>query len=294
MDTLKDYRDLFTFVYCLVADELERVENLPKTKCKWHPTEILTVQIVGEFVRKKTETAIYELTYEYDDLFQKKISRSSFYKQLKKYAGYMPVLLSMIGNRIVNPNPIKIIDSFPVPTKKLVRQNRGHNMGGEAKVGYNAAKDEYFFGLKIIVQIAKNGVPERATFASANVHDSKTIINLVDGQKGCIFIGDKGCGSQKNREHCSKNESVLITPMKKNQKGAKEYNVHHKDLFKKRKKVETFGSLLNLLNLPSTARSLWVLEFRCFAKMIAIAASAVFNFLAGKASILSIKIMQFG
>ena len=72
MDILKDYEDLFIFVYCLVDNKLKRIRNLPSTRSKWTSAEILTVQIVGELMRRKTETSIHELTHEYFYLFKKR------------------------------------------------------------------------------------------------------------------------------------------------------------------------------------------------------------------------------
>jgi hypothetical protein len=290
MITLNDYEDLFIFVYCFVADELEKMEVKP-TRCRFCPAEILTIQIVGELMRKKTETEIHQLIYEYKDLFDGDISRSSFYKQLKKYSDLLPVFLVRISSKLGNSRKVKIIDSMPISTKKFVRAKRGNNLNGRAKVGYAASKKEYFAGMKLHLQTNINGIPEKAILSPGNVHDVKLAKDLIGDQRGIIFVGDKAYTSTDVRQHCSHLNSAFITPMKANQAGADEYNKAHKQFFKQRKSIEVTNSLLELLNVgATTARSFWSM---LATKIVALGICCVFNHTNQSSSILSIKIVRF-
>ena len=294
MFQVKCYRDLFLFVYCFVDNFLQN-KDIPKTKSKFSPSETLCIQIVGELMRMQSQTAIHNLTFEYNDLFQKRISRSSFYKQLNKYAYLFPELMKNIAAQFKQETDIRIIDSMPVPIKHLARAGKGIDLNGHANIGYCAAKKEYYYGMKMHVLTLENGLAEKIELSLASVHDVRIAPNLMKHQKNILGIGDLGYVSKDLKDFCTNQNIDFITAKRKNQKGAKLHNRKYKKILRKRKVIETQFSLMELLNITKMrSRSFWTLKLRVFAKQVAIGICATYNKMIGKQNVLSINIVKFG
>lgn len=220
MFQIQDYEDLFLYVYCFVDDALkEMVQEMGiqlKTRCSLSVSEILTIQIVGEFMEKKTETAIYQLMREYKNLFNAVHSRSSFYKQLKKYAFLLEHLLVALGEEFGSEDNVLIPDGFPIPIKKMVRKNAGVNIGGRAQVGYCASLEEYFYGLKGHILVNSRGFIKKLILAPAAPHDVKFLKVLLEDEHDKIVICDKGYISHELTEIEAQQHNTILTEKKSN------------------------------------------------------------------------------
>lgn len=282
MFQIQDYDDLFLYVYCFVDDALKDMAQQMgyrfKTRSELKAAETLTIQIVGEFMEKKTETAIYMLLKEYDHLFSAVIPRSSFYKQLKKYFWLLDYLMAYLSEKFDNEENVCFPDGFPIPIKKFVRRNKGVDIGGRAAVGYCASLDEYFYGLKGHILVGANGIPRRLLFSPGNVHDIKLLEPLLMYEHDQTIGCDKGYISHEEAERAAINNNKIITQKRKNQIGHIEHNEAIRPLMKQRKIVETIISHLErMYSKVMKQRCFWMIITRMQAKCMAIGGAIAYN-----------------
>jgi IS5 family transposase len=134
-----------------------------------------------------------------------------------------------------------IIDSCPIKLCENVRKFRAKNLREMAEIGYNAAKEEYFYGLKLHILTDKNGKFQNGMITGAKVHDVKALEDLLFSNIKTI-IGDKGYISKKLKERLAKKGIKLITPSRKNMEQIEQNDGNF--LFKIRKIIETYFSKL--------------------------------------------------
>lgn len=300
MFQVQDYNDLFLYVYCFVDDALkDMVQQMGiqlKTKCALSASEILTIQIVGEFMEKKTETAIHQLMKEYKNLFNAVHSRASFYKQLKKYTPLLDYLLPALSEKFDSGDDVLIPDGFPIPIKKMIRRFTGVDIEGRAQVGYCASLGEYFYGLKGHILVDSKGFTRKLILAPGGPHDVKFLEALLEDEHDKTVICDKGYISEEiaEIEEASKHNTVL-TEKRKNQIGHKEHNKALRPLMKKRRIVETVISHLERMNSKiMKQRKFWTIKLRMFSKCIAISSAIAYNLEYGLDRLLRMKSLHPG
>jgi len=283
MFQVQDYNDMFLYVYVFVDDALKEVTQQMgfqlKSRCELKAAEVLTIQIVGELMEKKTETAIYMLLKEYKHLFNADISRSSFYKQLKKFAWLLEYLVPALSEKFDNDSEVVFPDGFPIPVKKMVRRFHGVDVNGRAAVGFCASLKEYFYGLKGHILVGKKGFVRKLILTPGNVHDVKVIEQLLEDENDITAVCDKGYIDHEIAEiEKIQKDNIILTEKRKNQIGYKEHNKKLKPLMKERKIVECVISHLERLNAKvMKQRAFWTVKMRMLSKCMAIGCAIAYN-----------------
>lgn len=297
MFQVQDYDDLFLYVYCFVDDALKDMTQQMgyqlKTRSELKAAEVLTIQIVGEFMEKKTEKAIYLLLREYKHLFNAVIPRSSFYKQLKKCAWLLDFLIPYLSEKFDSDDNVCFPDGFPIPIKKLVRKNKGVDIEGRAAVGFCASLEEYFYGLKGHILVGSNGIPRHLLFSPGNVHDIKLLEPLLMYEYDKIVGCDKGYISHEEAERAAINNNKIVTEKRKNQIGHIEHNKAIRPLMRQRRIVETIISHLErMCSKVMKQRRFWTIKARMQSKCIAIGSAIAYNIEHGLERLLGMKILH--
>lgn len=138
-----------------------------------------------------------------------------------------------------------IIDSFPCPLCKPVRNRRAKVLSRIADIGYNATKKQHFYGLKISAMVTKNGFPLTYTVTKASIHDVNMAETLALECPIAKLLGDKGYISSIMQERLLDKGIELSTPLRKNSKISKK--IDDSLLSEHRKVIETvFSSWENL------------------------------------------------
>lgn len=176
---------------------------------------------------------------------------------------------------------IQIIDSTPVPVKSYWRSSRSGTFP-EANYGYCAAKREKYFGFKLNLLTTTSGIPTNFDLTAANIHDGKMIDDLIQDYERLIILADKGYIDQEKQQCLKKQNKILITPYRKNQK-QKNSQLEQK-LLKLRRKIETvFSQLKDQMNLAKTnARSLLGLATRIIGIITSFTLAIYINSLKGR------------
>lgn len=86
----------------------------------------------------------------------------------------------------------KIVDSFPLVTRKFGRAFFSKLFKGIASYGYCASKKEKYYGFKVHVVTDLYGNPYDYVFTPANVDDRDAVFDLANLVKIDTLFGDKG------------------------------------------------------------------------------------------------------
>jgi hypothetical protein len=154
-----------------------------------------------------------------------------------------------------------IVDSFPSPFCKEIRNRRAKVLRSIAEIGYNSTKKMYYYGVKISAAVTETGFPVAYVVSSPKIHDIQLLETLSDESSVAHILGDKGYISSSIQGKLAQKGVTVTTPLRKNMKGADKIN--DTLLGKRRKKIETVFSSLEKLGIQSfRSRSLLGFESR--------------------------------
>ena len=210
--------DLSTFivaVFCLVDDQLKgRPLRQRGPSPKLSDAEVLTIEIVGEFLGIDTDKGIYLFfRRHYGEWFPalSEVHRTTFARQAtnlwKVKEGLWQHLLALVPH---DPT-FAICDSMPLPACLFARAYRCKRFRGEAAFGKDMLLRQTFYGFRVHVRVAWPGVITRLSIAPANTHELHLLPELLEGTSG-IAIGDRNYHSPPVREELVERGVELLAP----------------------------------------------------------------------------------
>lgn len=140
-----------------------------------------------------------------------------------------------------------IVDSFPCPFCKKIRNRRAKVLNSIADIGFNSTKDVYYYGVKISMMMTETGFPLAYVVTSPKLHDVKVLETLVKQTPISHILGDKGYISAPIRDRIAQKGITVSTPLRKNMKGFDKAD--DRLVSKRRKIVETVFSSLEKLDI---------------------------------------------
>lgn len=183
--------DITTFmiaVFCLIEDSLpgQRLRRRgPQPTLR--DSEVLTMEVVGEFLGIDTESNIFaHFCRYYADWFPglRKITRTTFTRQAANLWKIKQELWQVLAQRIEHDPYISIVDSFPVPVCRFARAPRCRSFGDVAAFGHDEVARQTFYGLRAHLRLAWPGVIVDCALAPANLHDTEAAEELLQGVYG--------------------------------------------------------------------------------------------------------------
>lgn len=189
-------------------------------------------------------------------LFRKTPDHSRFNRRCKELAHCLVEFQKFLTAKLeTDSNPIRILDSTPIPVVSYQRSNRSSSFP-EASYGYCAAKNEKYFGFKLHMAVTPSGIPTNFDLTPANVTDGKMTEELIETYDFLIALADMGYLDRKKQLQLLKENKILITPYRKNQK--QENSEFERKLLKLRRRIETvFSQFKEQMHLAKTrAKSL--------------------------------------
>ncbi|WP_429976049.1 transposase [Enterococcus sp. DIV0086] len=84
-----------------------------------------------------------------------------------------------------------IIDSFPCSLSATIRNRRAKLFSEVENIGYNAAKELYYYGFKISLSVDSKGSPLSYGVSSASIHDVNMAYDLVGQAPNKQMLADK-------------------------------------------------------------------------------------------------------
>jgi hypothetical protein len=263
-------------VFCLIDDELKKLLRTGKLRCRGpspalEDSEVITMEIVGEFLGKDGDKAIWEyFKSHWLHFFPKIPCRSSFVRQA---ANLHRVTQSLQERLAINlgafSDMLHMVDGLPMPICKFARAHFSRIFKGLAAYGYCAAKKERYYGFKGHILISSIGIVTTATFAAANKDERDVCPELVEKIRG-LLLGDKGFIRPELKEALEKQGLNLQTPLRDNMNEERPKSFL-RWLLSTRRLIETvIGQLTERFHIEKIrARDLWHHCARFWRKLLA-------------------------
>lgn len=264
--------DITTFiiaVFCLIEDHLagQRLRKRgPQPRLR--DSEVLTIEVVGEFLRLDTESNIFaHFCRYYADWFPnlRKITRTTFTRQAANLWKVKQDLWQILVQRIPHDPYLSIVDSFPVPVCRFARAPRCHSFGSAA-YGHDEVARQTFYGFRAHVRLVWSGVLVDCILAPANLPDTAGAEELLQGVFG-YALADRNYWKPELFEHLQTQGMWLLAPYKS---AKREKHPWPRRLTHVRYRIETvFGQLVERFNIKRVwARDLWHLTSRWMRKLL--------------------------
>ena len=245
--------DITTFmiaVFCLIDDflagkRLRKRGPLPTLR----DSEVLTIEVIGEFLGIDTETGIFtHFRRYYSDWFPglRHINRTTFTRQAANLWKIKQDLWQAIGQLISQDPYISIVDSFPVPICRFASANRCRSFGDAVAYGYDEVARQTYYGLRAHVRLAWPGILVNCILTPADIHDTQGAAELLENVSG-FALADRNYWKPELFEQLKANGMWLLAPYKssKREKWSWPRRLTHV-----RYRIETvFGQLVERFNI---------------------------------------------
>lgn len=268
--------DFIITVFCIIDDELEKMLEGKKLRQRGRcPTltdsEVITMEIVGEFLGKDCDKSIWEyFKGHWTHFFPKIPDRSNFVRQ----AANLHMIKRLLQEKLTSSlgglvDSLHIIDGLPMPICKFARAHFSRVFKGSAAYGYCAAKKEHYYGFRGHVVINSIGVITAATFTAANIDERDVCPELIEKIKGLV-LGDKGYMRPELQSWLNINGIYLQTSLRDNMKDNRPKKFLNW-IKSTRRLIETvIGQLTERFHIEKVrARDIWHQASRFWRKLLA-------------------------
>jgi hypothetical protein len=279
--------DLYTFiiaVFCLVDDHLEgqRLRErgpLPKLS----DAEVLTIEIIGEFLGIETDKGIYRyFRRHYSEWFPAlgEVHRTIFARQAANLWKIKERLWQDLLLLAPHDPALAICVSMPLPVCLFARAYRCRRFRGEAAFGKDTLLKQTFYGFRVHARVCWPGVITRFSVAPANAHELSVGPELVEFTPG-IVVGDRNYHSPKTTEELATIGVELIAPHQ--HKSTDPHPQRSAFLSRLRYRIDTvFSQLVERYSIKRVwARDLWHLTGRLLRKVLSHTVAFLLNHRAG-------------
>src|SRR3954453_5970631 len=267
-----DLETLIAAVFCLVDDFVRDLCHDRGLRQRGPApvladSEVLTVEIVGEFLGLDTDRglhAYFRRHYGHPFPRLREVHRTTFARQ----AANLWVVKHALWRRLAamaGPDPaVPLADGMPVPVCRFARAHRCRGFRGLAAFGHDPVAHQTYYGLRLHLRVAWPGVITAATLAPANEADLAVAPQLLAGLVGRA-LGDKGYWSPALRAELAPGGLDLIAPSRQ-RPGARRWPAW---LVQARRRIETvLGQLTERFHAKRTrARDEWHLMARWLRKL---------------------------
>jgi hypothetical protein len=275
--------DLSTFiisVFCLVDDHLKgkRIRQRGPAPAL-SDAEVLTIEIVGEFLELDTDKAIFlYFRRHYGEWFPAlgEIHRTTFCRQSANLWKVKERLWQEFLSSTTHDPTFAICDSMPLPACLFARAYRCKRFKGEAAFGKDTLLRQTFYGFRIHARVCYPGVITRISVAPANVHELHLLPEIVEDTSGMI-VGDRNYHSPTAKEELARMGVELVAPYSSKKRDP---NPRWSALLSRiRYRIDTvFSQLTGRYCIKRVwARDLWHLMNRLLRKVLSHTIAFLFN-----------------
>jgi len=265
-------------VLCLIEAELADLRRAPG----WRrirrrgpapilaDSEVLTMEVVGEFLGLDRDTAIVGyFRREHPDWFPalSRVHRTTFARQ----AANLWVVKEQVWQQVLAHLPhdpsLSFIDSVPAPVCRFGRAYTCARFRGEAAFGRDTGSKATIYGFRYHLRACWPGVIRAVSVAAANVHDRDLVPELVEGTNGDV-LGDRNYWDPKLTAELEPAGITLLAPFKK--RASDPTPLRSRLITKVRWRIETVASqLVERYHLKRIwARDTWHLTSRVLRKVL--------------------------
>lgn len=268
--------DFIITVYCCVVENINQILNDQQLRRRGYQpkltdAEVITMEIVGEFLGMDTDKAIWHyFKSHWQNWFPSLGSRCNFVRQAANLWQVKQAIQSSIAKQLhAEEDCLHLADGFPLPVCHFKRAHFSRIFKGIAAYGYCASKAETYYGFKGNVLINSEGVVADITVTPANIDERISLWEIVKGIKGLLFA-DKGLiGADFQNQLRTELGVNLQTPFRDNMNDPRGKDASSW-LVSTRRLVETvIGQLTEQFNIQKVrARDLWHFTNRIARKIL--------------------------
>jgi hypothetical protein len=212
-------------VYCRIdelLDELQADPDWRRVRTRGPApvladSEVLTLEVVGEFLGLDQDMAIYHyFRREHPDWFPAlgHLHRTTFARQAANLWVVKEQVWGRLLDRVRYDPTLSFVDSVPMPVCRFGRAYSCARFRGQAAFGRDPGSKATFYGFRDHLRISWPGVVTALSVAPANVHDTAVVPELVAGAVGQV-IGDRNYWAPKLTAELAPAGIRLLAPFKK-------------------------------------------------------------------------------
>ena len=283
-----DLDTLIVATYCLVDEALIALAGGRRLRQRGPApaladSEVLTMEVVGEFLGLDQDKAIYDYFRRHHlALFPAlgRVHRTTFARQAANLWRWKERLWQAFSARVPHDPHVALVDSFPVPVCRFARARRCRLFGGEAAFGHDELNRQTFYGFRCHVRLAWPGVVARLALAPADVSEPEVAFALAGGTTGYL-VGDRNYWAPLLAEALAADGVRLLAPYRSAKRDPAPERT--RSLSRVRYRIETvFGQLVGRYQAKRVwARDLWHLCGRLLRKVLSHTAALLLNRAAG-------------
>ena len=258
----------------VVCDEVvKNLEIQEDNQSKMSMAEVMTTGIIASLEYfgniEKARKALCEEKY-----IPNMLSKGQLNRRLHSVGtGVWNSVLEALAKEFEKENIEKefVTDSFPLPTCKLVRQNRTKLYKPKKYLGYCAAKKEYFLGFKLHMISDVKGNPVNMKFEAASKSDIKTLrettLNLPENSR---LYADKAYNHYDYEDSLVQKQKIHLEPIRKKNSKRKSSGFLEQIRKKKRRIIESAFSCIEKL-MPRSIHAVTINGFKLKAMLFVLA-----------------------
>ena len=222
---LADLDDLLTALYVLV-DDLLLARTGAGRRPRISPAELITLAVAQVLLQCHSERRFLRLARkQLGHLFPYIPKQPGYNQRLRALA---PQICEVSGHLArISPSfcdRLRLLDSTPVPCGQSRETRKRSELAGWAAYGYCASHSRYFWGLRLYLLCAPDGMPISFCLAPANEPEREVAAAMLDrarrdglltGEE--IIISDKGFAGREFDQTVASLDATLIRPDRKDE-----------------------------------------------------------------------------
>jgi Transposase DDE domain len=217
---LADLDDLLTALYVLVDDLLPARRGAGR-RPKITAAELITLAVAQILLQCHSERRFLRLARkQLGHLFRYIPKQPGYNKRLRALAPEICLVIEHLAR--VSPSfceRIRLLDSTPVPCGQSRETRKRSELAGWAAYGYCASHSRYFWGLRLYLLCAPDGMPISFCLAPANDPEREVAAAMLDRARdrgllcgGEIIVADKGFAGQEFERTIACLDATFLRP----------------------------------------------------------------------------------
>jgi len=221
-----DLDSLLTALYVLVDDLLPRRTGAGR-RPKITDAELVTLAVAQIFLDCHSERRFLRFARQrLGHLFPYIPKQPGYNKRLRALAPRICLVITQLAR--ISPSfsdRLRLLDSTPVPCGASRQTVKRSELAGWAAYGYCASHSRYFWGLRLYLLCAPDGMPVSFALAPANEPEREVAAAMLERARqdglltgGEVIVADKGFAGQEFEETVASLDATLIRPDRKGEK----------------------------------------------------------------------------
>lgn len=220
-----DLDDLLTALFVLVDDLLPRRHGAGRP-ARINDAELITLAVAQVLLDCRSERRFLRLARkQLGHLFPYIPKQPGYNKRLRSLA---PQICQAISHLVrISPSfcdRIRLLDSTPVPCGSSRETVKRSELAGWAQYGYCASHSRYFWGLRLYLLCAPDGMPVSFCLAGAKEPEREVATAMLDRARregllagGEVIVADKGFAGRDFEQTMRELDLALIRPDRKDE-----------------------------------------------------------------------------